>query len=235
VNNKYTVYMHVNKINGKVYIGITGSKTVTRWRGGERYKTQDHFCRAIAKYGWLQFEHLILFSNLTADDAENKERELIENHKSIHPEFGYNKTSGGGVNRFVSEETRYKMRLANTGVNNNQYGKKCSAETRKKMSLSRIGSNNPNYGKITPAKTRNKISLSLMGSSHSKETRENMSLTRMGKNNPNARKIICLTTGIEFLAISEASGQYGINRSCIKDCCTGKQKTAGGYSWAYAN
>lgn len=56
----FTVYMHVNKINDKKYIGITCQKPDTRWLNGYgyleqsengRYK-QDAFAKAILKYGW---------------------------------------------------------------------------------------------------------------------------------------------------------------------------------------
>ena len=62
--NNYTVYMHKNKINGKVYIGITSQQPVKRrWRKGSCYKNCNKFYKAIQKYGWNNFEHIILFEN----------------------------------------------------------------------------------------------------------------------------------------------------------------------------
>ena len=73
--NNYTVYMHKNKINGKVYIGITYQNVKYRWRkNGEGYKKQK-FYNAIKKYGWDNFEHIILFENLTFEEACLKEQE----------------------------------------------------------------------------------------------------------------------------------------------------------------
>lgn len=43
----YTVYQHRNKINGKVYIGITMQTPEQRWRHGEGYKSSPHFYAAI--------------------------------------------------------------------------------------------------------------------------------------------------------------------------------------------
>lgn len=37
----------------------------------------------------------------------------------------------------------------------------------------------------------------------------------------------------EFISIAEASRQTNINKSCIRDCCRGKQHTAGGFIWRY--
>ena len=36
MTEKYTAYMHKNKINQKVYIGITTQKVEERWKNGKR-------------------------------------------------------------------------------------------------------------------------------------------------------------------------------------------------------
>ena len=58
-DNVYSIYMHINKINNKSYIGLTSAQPPSlRWGGGSHYKTQ-YFYRAINKYGWNNFEHII--------------------------------------------------------------------------------------------------------------------------------------------------------------------------------
>ena len=75
----YTVYQHKNKINGKIYIGITMQKPEIRWgKNGNNYKSSPHFYSAIQKYGWDNFEHNILFTGLTKEEACLKEQELIQ-------------------------------------------------------------------------------------------------------------------------------------------------------------
>lgn len=37
----------------------------------------------------------------------------------------------------------------------------------------------------------------------------------------------------EFYGMHDAQRKTGINFRCISDCCRGRQKTAGGYEWAY--
>ena len=75
---KYTIYIHKNKINGKVYIGQTSQKPEKRWDNGRGYETSSKFYNAILKYGWNNFEHIILYTTLTLEEANQKEQELIE-------------------------------------------------------------------------------------------------------------------------------------------------------------
>ena len=56
--------------------------------------------------------------------------------------------------------------------------------------------------------------------------------------NGNHRSIIskstrCIETGKIYRSATEASKNISISRSCIVECCNGKQKTAGGYHWEY--
>lgn len=121
----YTVYMHVFP-NGKKYIGITKDDVVERWKNGFGYKTQFVFT-AIVKYGWDNIEHRILYTNLTKKEAMQKERELIEEHRSLLNENGYN-VDFGGDGHFHSEETRKKISKSKTG-------RKVSEETKEKLRI----------------------------------------------------------------------------------------------------
>lgn len=70
-NNTYTVYMHINKINNKKYIGITKNKLTRRWKSnGVGYKTSTLFWNAIQKYGWDNFEHEIIETGISQDKAK---------------------------------------------------------------------------------------------------------------------------------------------------------------------
>lgn len=96
MDKKYYVYMHRNKLNDKKYIGITcRKKPEHRWgKNGNSYKGQV-FKTAIDKYGWDNFDHIILFENLNAEDAYAKEKEFIELYKTNQKEYGYNLSVGG--------------------------------------------------------------------------------------------------------------------------------------------
>ena len=56
----YTVYLQINKVNRKVNVGITSMRVENRWREGKGYKKCEIMNRAILKYGWSNFEHIIL-------------------------------------------------------------------------------------------------------------------------------------------------------------------------------
>lgn len=93
MKHDYYVYKHTNKNNGKCYIGISCQEPDQRWRSGLGYKDQSKFYGAILKYGWDGFNHEILFSNLSQEEAYTLEKELIAKYNSI--ENGYNIQSGG--------------------------------------------------------------------------------------------------------------------------------------------
>ena len=95
MENNYIIYQHKNKINGKMYIGLTKQNPITRWRNGRGYAANKHFSEAIQKYGWDNFEHTILYTNLTKEEAGQKEKELIELYNLTDPDKGYNISKGG--------------------------------------------------------------------------------------------------------------------------------------------
>ena len=87
-NNTYCVYVHINKINEKKYVGqtVNGDNPNKRWKDGEGYKTQSYFYKAIQKYGWDNFDHEVVASNLTLDEANNFEELLIKELDTMNPE-----------------------------------------------------------------------------------------------------------------------------------------------------
>jgi group I intron endonuclease len=102
--------MHKNLINNKVYIGQTKSADPNkRWRNGTHYEN-TYFGRAIQKYGWDNFEHIILESEIpTQEEANQKEQEYIALYNSTNKDFGYNSTTGG-MSFELSEEVRQQRR-----------------------------------------------------------------------------------------------------------------------------
>lgn len=142
----YSIYLHKNKTNGKCYVGLTKISLQRRWANGSGYKRCRLFWRAIEKYGWDGFDHIVLAHAETKEDAEDLERFYIALFRSNNPEFGYNLNSGGGINREISEETRQKLtEIARKRAKDPEYKKKISEswkhrvvteETKQKMSKS---------------------------------------------------------------------------------------------------
>lgn len=110
----YKVYMHTNKINDKKYIGITRRNVNDRWMNGRGYQNQM-FGRAIKKYGWDNFKHEVLYENLTKEEAEQKEIELIARYKSDNGDYGYNVEHGGNCSDSMAESTKKKLSEVMTG------------------------------------------------------------------------------------------------------------------------
>ena len=152
MENTYSVYKHVNKINGKIYVGQTSFLNVERrWgKNGSLYSHCTYFYAAIQKYGWDNFEHIILERNLTAEEAEEKEKYYIKLYQSNNMKYGYNLTSGGEKHKEFSQQTIQKMR-------EKKLGKPLSKEHKKNISKATIGKNNPNYGKHLSKETKQKI------------------------------------------------------------------------------
>ena len=157
--------------------------------------------RAILKHGWNNFDHEILFEGLTKEEADEKEKELIDFYDSRNPEKGYN-TREGGSNGPLSEEAKEKLRETMTGrydgENNPFYGKTHSEETKriireknKVHSVNRdiSGEKNPMWGrKLTPEEREKRKSM--LGKHHLEETKKKMSeaIKRWYKENPDYKR-----------------------------------------------
>ena len=94
--NNYSVYMHKNHENGLIYIGQTNN-IQRRWRNsGVEYKHEHHAIgEAIIKYGWDAFEHVVLESGLSKEEANDREKYYITLYHSNEPDKGYNVADGG--------------------------------------------------------------------------------------------------------------------------------------------
>lgn len=216
----YTVYQHRNKINGKVYIGITMQTPEQRWRHGEGYKSSPHFYAAIQKYGWDNFEHNILFQNLTKEEACKKEQELIAKYNSMNREYGYNSTSGGDI--FVmNEETKQKISQSLTG-NKNGLGHPCSEEKKKKISEAQKGRRltEEHKQKLSEAAKKRHTPCS-------EQAKENI------RKASHKKPVYCEELNKVFESVQECSRQLGIPATNISKLCNGRGKTLKGYHLKY--
>ena len=219
----YTVYQHKNKINGKIYIGITSQKPEDRWGSqGCNYKSSPHFYSAIQKYGWNNFEHNILFTGLTKEQACLKEQELIKEYDLMNREFDYNSTSGGNI--FVmNEETKQKISQAMMG-NKNGLGHPCSEEKKKKISEAQKGR------KFTK---EHKQKLSEAAKNRHVPCSEDKKQTLKEKSHK--KPVYCEELDKVFESVQECGRQLGIPATNISKLCNGRGKTLKGYHLRYYN
>lgn len=209
----YVVYCHTNKTNKKKYIGITSQNPYKRWKNGEGYRNNQHFYAAIQKYGWHNFEHEILYTNLTKSEAEKYEVKLIKEYNCCDSQKGYNIEKGGSCGDKYTQETKDKISKSLRGKTKSEAhkkhlsesckGREITKETREKISKKNSGINHPMYGK------KRDISLFM------------------------TKKVKCLESGIVYESIATAGRTTGIQKSDISKNCNGRLKTAGGYHWQF--
>ena len=216
MENNYTVYMHIFP-NDKKYIGITKVKPQYRWGSNGKYHHNIYMINAIKKYKWENVKHIILYKNLTQQEAEQKEIELIAQYKSNQREYGYNIQSGGNVH-CVSEETKRKISNSTKGEKHFMYGTHRSKKTIDKISKAAKGRKGYWEGKRRTEETKRKISNALKG-----------------KKAHNMLKVLCVENGIIYDNMHIAGEKTNTYISDICKCCKGKLKTANGYHWKYYN
>ena len=216
----YTVYQHKNKINRKIYIGITMQEPKQRWRNGEGYKSSPHFYAAIQKYGWNNFEHNILFQDLTKEEACAKEQELIAKYNSMNRNFGYNSTSGGEV-FIMNEEIKQKISQSMIG-NKNSLNHPCSEEKKKKISEAQ-------KGRQLTGEHKQKLSKAAKNrhTPCSEQTKENI------RKASHKKPVYCEELDEVFESVQECSRQLGIPATNISKLCNGRGKTLKGYHLKY--
>lgn len=199
--NDYIIYMHSSP-NNKIYIGITHLKPEHRYgKNGNGYRNCTIFWRAIQKYGWDNFQHIILAENLSKEWACKLEQDLIWKYRANNPKYGYNNSAGGESGSFghnMSDESRQKISQA-------LMGHKHSVETKQKIGIAnskalkgkklpqtvrdKISKNNARYwaGKRLPenvlqkAAETNKGNKYHLGHKHSAETKQKMRMAKLGK------------------------------------------------------
>ena len=235
----YTVYIHKNKINQKIYVGLTKQTPQNRWRkNGEGYRSQNKFWSAIQKYGWNNFEHIIIKTNLTAEEAGQLEKDLIKSFNSI--QNGYN-VDEGGVTPNHSPETIEKIKKAMIGKTHTEDTKNKISKSKDKEKIKVICvETGIEYESASEAmkKTgidRSSISKACRGLMHTAggyhwHFKDEKPIILKDKR---FKPVICLNTGKIYPSISEAARDTKCDPSNIKKVCDGKYKTTNKLKWKY--
>ena len=219
------IYIHKNKINGKCYVGQTTQKPKHRWGiNGVKYKDSPKFYRAIEKYGWNNFDHIVLPTIYhTQDELNQAEIEIIQDMDSI--KNGYNISLGGqiGVKNqeyidSVSKEiSQYDMNgnLIKTWLSGKEIKRVldvCDSTIRRAVK----SDNKSAYGYIWKYGHSNYVEP--YKHTHSK----NVIQYDLDKNHIET-----------YDSVKEASMKTNTHKDAISNVCRGKAKTANGFYWSY--
>ncbi len=166
------IYCLTNKVNGKKYFG----QSINIEERKKRYFNyavfpNDHLKNAFNKYGKENFIFEII-KCCKEKYLDRFEKLYIRIYDTTNREKGYNKDSGGNLNKHRSEETRKKISENmpdRSGENHHNYGNprnyKPSKETREKISETLTG-------RTLPEETKKKISETQTGRTLSEETKK---------------------------------------------------------------
>jgi group I intron endonuclease len=175
----FTIYHIENKTNLKAYVGQTSYPLNKRWNDhvsdSLRGKENNHFSRAIRKYGKDGFTLAILATVDTKEKADVLEKLWIASLQTRNDVFGYNTSIGGdGGEKGVYPDHLKRVNDARVGkpeiLNEAQWGglkagwdaakyRIITPEAKKKMSLAKLG-------KHVSEETKRKISVANKGKRH---------------------------------------------------------------------
>lgn len=236
--NNYCLYMHINKTNSKVYIGIT-CNIKKRWQTSA-YKGSTVFYNALKKYGWDGFDHVVVQTGLSCDDAKSLEITMIAKYKSNQREFGYNVQPGGELGNLgckLTKEQRQKISLALKGKYKGRHfspsseykeGHGFTSDAIQKMKQAKLGKAPWNKG-LKGYKSGNENCMK----------RPEVVAKFKGTNNHRARAVLQYSLDGLFIRkwdyLSEVQKTHGWNVANICACCKGRIKSAYGYRWEYAD
>ena len=266
-NDTYLVYCHTCKANGKKYIGVTKNIAVRWGKDGRAYfKHRDvpdtAFARAILKYGWDGFDHIVLRDGLQRSQAMEMEQYYIALYKTnicrYGTDFGYNMTDGGdgglgGHHRPTRECTlagnaavRRYVTCVDTGdvftSITSASDEMCISQTL--LSACCRGRRQTGGGLRWRYSTDDDIArYERCGNSHisDDDRRKIISAARSKREQEllkdkreHSRKMVqCLETGVVFKSATDAASAVGTDCKNISACCTGRSKTCCGYHWSF--
>ena len=238
--HKNCIYVYVNKVNNKKYVGQT-----VKFKDRHRRHIRDNrypIDRAITKYGIESFYIYILKENIeTIEEMNYLEEKYIKEYNTIINEgHGYNISYGGG-NHTMNEITKKKLSESKKGKykgeNNPFYGKTHNDETRKilretRLANSHIYETDEYKSKLSEANSGEKNPM--YGKTHSEETKRKISEANKGRG---TKKVCQYDKDGKFLAlwesIAQASAHLNTKAPNINDCLKNEHYTIANSYWRY--
>lgn len=228
---KYIVYITINKVNGKAYVGVHKTENPNVFDGylgcGVRVnsfksKTSTVFGRAVNKYGVDNFTRHVLVSFDTEEEAYNMESIIVDSN-------------------WVLSNRTYNTQLGGT------YGESNPRNEIKIFCYTLDGDFLQEYKSITFAANQTKTSTKSIQScaaglyfrgGNYKWSFEDYKKLPESSINPNITKIYQYDREGNFIAefnsmIEAASTVSAKNTSGISNCASGRRNEAHGYRWSY--
>lgn len=235
IKDNYKIYIHKNRINGKMYIGQTKQPLERRFRNGEGYIHCPKFYAAIQKYGWENFEHYIYKDHLSQQQANLLEKELIQKYQT--QKFGYNIAEGGEniiPSQKISQNNRQnwkkgiydKIKNKVFCIELNQYFAS-ALEAERQINIDNSAIQKACRGKIRYAGTINGTPLHWLfvkdiSNNKIKELKNRKEIIRSG-----GVPLYCKELNEYFKSAADASKKYNIDASAIRKAARGINKSAG--------
>lgn len=214
----YTIYVHTCHVNGKKYVGWTGLTIEERWlehladtrRVSAKYRL---FKQALAKHGYDKWDHDVLETCSTVEEARSSEIKWIAVLKTNglrDGHHGYNMTDGGD-GRVAPHDELTKLKIANA-----LRGNKCGLGKK---------------GLPCNEATRSKLSNSIKGKPRARAVEQldtNGNVKRHASIRDAMRAVLGEAKCSSYANISSAA------QSTIVKCCRGERDTAYGFRWRWS-
>lgn len=227
----WLIYKHTNLINGKVYIGQTKQIPNNRWKNGAGY-TRDNrlsvFAAAIKKYGWNNFAHEIIESDIESQEHANvRETYWIKYYNSYigyEKSNGYNMTLGGDSAEHlgypVYQIDKDTMQIVNEFPSTSEASRF-------------FGNGEGNASQIRNCCDGKKVSCKGFFWCYKK----NYTLNWKPKDNALFSPVYQLNDDFEIIkryeSITEAAIINNFSKGSINSCCQRRQQKANNYYWCY--
>lgn len=171
----YYIYEIINKVNGKIYIGVHKTNNLDDgYMGSGKLITS-----AISKHGIENFHKTILEFFETYEDALAKEKEIVDDEFLMREDtYNIRRGGSGGFDYINKNGLNYLQNNPKFGPENNFYGKKHTHETK---SILAEKTRQNKAGVPLTDEHKNNISKALVGIVFTEERRSNISNSKKGK------------------------------------------------------
>lgn len=201
----YDLYLIVNKINEKRYIGIT--------KVGFQKRFEKHLINA--KRFYRQHQNMVLYLSVRKHDAKNFSVEFLQEGNDWEHLKKLEVVAIIKYNTFIDDGFGYNMTRGGSGANGYKWTQE-QLDRRTERGLTKehkanISKGHARYwqGRSHSIETIEKIKRKRATQSYSKETRDKMSRSRQNGKNPMAKSV--LIGDLYFETVKEAAEYVGIH------------------------